>query len=129
MAKLTVNPRRIISNLRSFKDFPLTAKEIKEIEDIQSNDYWKRGELKAEFCDRNNRLISEVNEYFKKNRRLPAKLTGKKSEPVVNIDSTPAPKEQVTEAAENPIRVTPTGEIRIKYKEVRIDGGELVFKV
>jgi hypothetical protein len=126
------------SELRSFKDFPLSAKEIKEIEDIQKEKYWNRKPLKEAFCDRNSRLITEVNEYFKKNKRPPDGGTGKRKAtkknsgaPVVDTSgSMRAPKEQVIEVSHGSFaRVTTTGEIRVKYKSLRVEDGDIIFEI
>lgn len=134
------NPRAVKSSFKSFRDVPLSATEIKEIEDIQAKQYWQRGPLKDQFCDRNNRLISEVNAYFKEHPRVPDNLVPRKTankELVKKTDSLPAPKEQVTEipteksqahlASDLEGRIK--GEVRVKYKSIRIEGGELVFEV
>jgi hypothetical protein len=123
------------SSLKSIKDLPFTGVEIKEMEEIQEKDYWQRKPLKEQFCDRNNRMISEVNEYFKKHKKTPlggskgeanrkAKQQGKKA-PMETSSSIRAPREQVTSIPMS----AGNGEIRITFKELRVEGNQMIFKV
>lgn len=113
------------SSLRSIKDVPFSGAEIKEIEEIQKHNYNARKQLKEDFCDRNNRMISEVNEYFLRHRKSPVpKYAGKTTMPKVERSVT-APKEQVTSV---PLSAS-NGEIKITFKEMRIEGNTMIFKV
>lgn len=138
MAKKIASKRTVRSELNSFRDVPLSAKEIMEIEEIQKEPYWKRKPLKDLFCDTNNRMKSEVDEYFKKHKRPPDSIIGrastKKKGPIFDPSSSiRAPKEQVTtEPVQTGFaKLSPAGEIRIKYKKLTVDieSGEIIFEV
>lgn len=137
MAKQAVTnyPKRVPHSTRkSIVDLPFTKEEIKEMEAIQEKPYWARKPLKEVFCEKNNRMVKEVDEYFKTHRKAPigGGQRGKKRDDFV-IDksgSTLPNKEQVTQPEQTSFaKLSPTGEIRIKYKSLRIEGGEIIFEV
>lgn len=127
----------------SIKEIPFSKEEIKEMEKIQEEKYWNRKPLKQLFCDKYNRMMVEVDDYFKKNKKPPLTGTGKvggkyiglknvKGEEV-NLPDTPiarsvsralesvrAPKEQV--------KNTP-GTIEVAFKRMTVEGNKIIFEL
>ena len=133
MAKEAVNPRKTKSSLRSIKEVPFTKEEIKEMETIQEQPYWARKSLKEQFCDGNNRLIKEVDEYFKTHRKPPiakGQRGQKKNDSTIGKPSSiRAPREQVIQPLEiDSSRGTPSNTIRVKWKSITIEGEDIIFE-
>lgn len=153
MAKVT-NPGTVKSSLRTFKEFPLSQEEISEIKEIQKEQYWNRKKLKEQFCNKYKRLRSEVDDYFKKNKRIPDGGTGKKKSGITAIKGAalasggkpisaipqgtePAPAQGINHRLTAPggphitLGVGGITEFRLKYKSLKVDTvtNELIFEL
>ena len=136
MAKTALNVRSLKSSLQSIKDVPFTGAEIKELQLIQEKGYSARKSLKEDFCDRNNRMISEVNEYFMKHKNPPkggkgsyTRNLGLPNSPLgrsvaTAIEKVRAPKGQITT-----VPLETKGEIKITFRSMRVEGNVITFEL